>query len=319
MDGREDFDLIARLYYNLYLIRRVEEQIIYLYPSDKVKSPVHLSIGQESVSVGVCAALLPDDIAFGTYRGHALYLAKGGNLRSMMAELYGKVGGVARGKAGSMHLIDLAAGMMGTSAIVATTIPQAVGYAFWLRQKASRNVVVCFFGEGAMDEGVCHESLNFAALKQLPVLFVCENNQYAIYSHVRDRMKHVDLCARAHVYGMPATRIENGDTLQTYRTSFEAVQTMRGGGGPVFLECMTYRWRDHVGPGEDRVYKYRPDEELDRWIAMDQVRKLGEMLTQDERVVIEKVVDAEIARAIEFAESSPFPAAEELYLHVFND
>lgn len=308
---------LPTLYRSLYRIRRVEEQIIEYYPSDKIKSPVHLSIGQESVAVGVCAALAPHDIAFGTYRGHALYLAKGGDLRRMIAELYGKVDGCARGKAGSMHLIDMSVHMMGTSAIVSTTIPQAVGYAFALKSRKEKPIVVCFFGEGAMDEGVCYESLNFAALKKLPILFVCENNQYAIYSHIRERMPHPDPCERAQVFRIPNQRIEDGDTLQIRDASARAAAAIRDGAGPHFLECMTYRWRDHVGPDEDRKWKYRPDDELDRWIRNDEMAKLGRLLDTAEKKRIEQSVEAEIADAFAFAEASAFPGPEELATNVF--
>src|SRR5579862_1712328 len=256
-------DSLPALYRNLYRIRRVEEQIIEYYPTDKIKSPVHLSIGQESVAVGVCAALRPEDIAFGTYRGHALYLAKGGDLPQMIAELYGKVDGCARGKAGSMHLIDVAAGMMGTSAIVATTIPHAVGYALVAKMRKSDFIVVSVFGDGATDEGVYHESMNFAALKKLPILFVYENNQYAIYSHVRERMPAPNFRERAQAYRIPAALVEDGDTLAMHREVKRATGEIRSGHGPQFIEAQTYRWRDHVGPGEDRVYQYRPDAELD--------------------------------------------------------
>jgi TPP-dependent pyruvate/acetoin dehydrogenase alpha subunit len=310
-------DSLSALYRSLYRIRRVEEQIIEYYPTDKIKSPVHLSIGQESVAVGVCAALRPEDIAFGTYRGHALYLAKGGDLRRMVAELYGKVDGCARGKAGSMHLIDTSVNMMGTSAIVATTIPQAVGYAFALRSRKDKAIVACFFGEGAMDEGVCYESLNFAALKKLPILFICENNHYAIYSHIRDRMPHPNPCERAGVFRIPNERIEHGDTLRIRDVSFKAAAAIRAGEGPQFLECMTYRWRDHVGPDEDRKWKYRPDEELDSWIRNDEMARLGNMLDAGERKRIEQAVDSEIIDAFAFAEASPFPGPEELATHVF--
>lgn len=316
MNAVPDASLPA-LYRSLYRIRRVEEKIIDVYPSDAVKSPVHLSIGQESVAVGVCAALAPDDIAFGTYRGHALYLAKGGDMKRMIAELYGKIDGAARGKAGSMHLIDTGAHMMGTSAIVATTIPQAVGYAFALKARKATQIVVCFFGEGAMDEGVCYESLNFAALKKLPIFFVCENNHYAIYSHIRDRMPHPDPCERAGVFRIPHERIEGGNTLKIREASLRAVAAVRAGEGPRFIECMTYRWRDHVGPDEDRKWKYRPDEELDDWIRRDELKRLGEMLDPGEREKIEAAADAEIAAAFAFAERSPFPGPEELATNVF--
>ena len=310
-------DFLPALYRSLYRIRRVEEQIIEVYPTDAVKSPVHLSIGQESVAVGVCAALAPDDIAFGTYRGHALYLAKGGDMRRMVAELYGKVDGAARGKAGSMHLVDMSVHMMGTSAIVATTIPQAVGYAFALKARKATEIVVCFFGEGAMDEGVCYESLNFAALKQLPILFICENNHYAIYSHIRDRMPIAEPCARAASFRIPTEKIEHGDTLRIRDASTRAVAKIRAGEGPQFIECMTYRWRDHVGPEEDRKWKYRPDEELDAWIKRDEVARIAQMLDPAERQKIEAAAEAEIADAFDFAEKSAFPGPEELATNVF--
>ena len=305
------------LYRNLYRIRRVEEEIIRLYPSDRIKSPVHLSIGQEAVSVGICAALDPADIVFGTYRGHALYLAKGGDLNAMMAELYGKAGGSARGKAGSMHLIDLSVGMMGTSAIVATTIPQAVGYALAIKMRKQKTAVIVFFGDGATDEGVFHESLNFAALKQLPVLFVCENNGYAIYSPLRDRMPDANFCERAESYRIPANRIESGSTVEIRDATSEALGKIRSGNGPQFLECLTARWRDHVGPDEDRVWKYRPDDELDDWIARDDMARIAGELPTARRNEINADVESEIAEAIAFAEASPYPTEEEIFDHVF--
>ena len=172
-----------KFYSEIYRIRKTEEEVARIYPTDKIKSPIHLSIGQEAVSVGVCQALKVSDVVFGTYRGHALYMAKGGNLNKMVAELYGKKDGCARGKGGSMHMIDTEKNVMGTSAIVGTTLPVSVGYAFGLKVKKTNNIVATFFGDGATDEGVFHESMNFAALKKLPVLFVCENNSYAIHSH----------------------------------------------------------------------------------------------------------------------------------------
>ena len=310
-------EYIESLYQKIYLIRRVEEEIIRLYPTDKIKSPVHLSIGQESVSVGVCHNLKQDDIVFGTYRGHALYLAKGGNLPRMMSELYGKAGGCGRGKAGSMHLVDAEVGMMGTSAIVGTSIPQAVGYALALKMQKKNAVVTVFFGDGSTDEGVFTESLNFAALKNLPILFVCENNLYAIYSHIRDRMAGPGLCDRVRALGIKATTIPDGDIFQISDESQKAVMEIRSGQGPRFLECMTYRWRDHVGPGEDRVYHYRPDQELDEWIKKDQLSRLAQMIPDQKRAEIETCLEAEIAAAIQFAETDVFPSVEEVNDHVF--
>jgi len=208
--------------------------------------------------------------------------------------------------------------MMGTSAIVATTIPQAVGYAFALKTSKSKSIVTAFFGEGAMDEGVTYESLNFAALKKLPIFFVCENNNFAIYSHIRDRMPEPNPCERAGVFRIPAERIENGDVQKIRATSEKAVGEIRAGGGPRFIECMTYRWRDHVGPEEDRRWKYRPDAELDAWIKRDEVARVGGMLGKAARQKIENDVGAEIAEAFAFAEKSPFPGPDELSVNVFH-
>src|SRR5260221_2864111 len=265
----------------MYLIRRDEEEIIRLYPSDKIKSPVHLSIGQEAVSAAVCDHLERRDYVFGTYRGHALYLAKGGDVPRMMAELYGKVDGCARGKAGSMHLVDPAVGVMGTSAVVATGISNAVGAALALRMKKSPAIVACFFGEGAVDEGAFHESINFASLKKLPILFVCENNFYAIYSHVKDRLAGPGLCARARAYGVEAELIEAGDPLALHALVAVATEAVRRGQAPRFLECMTYRWRDHVGPTEDRQHPYPPDAELDQKMAADNLAGLCPLLSAE--------------------------------------
>ncbi len=309
--------LAARLYRSMFLIRRVEEEIVRLYPTDKIKSPVHLSIGQEAVSAAVCDHLERSDVVFGTYRGHALYLAKGGDVPRMMAELYGKVDGCARGKAGSMHLVDPSVNVMGTSAVVATGISNAVGAALALKMQRSKAIVVCFFGEGATDEGAFHESINFASLKKLPILFVCENNFYAIYSHVRDRMAGPGLRARSSAYGVEAELIEDHEPMKLHERAGAAVAAVRSGKGPRLIECMTYRWRDHVGPTEDRVHRYRPDAELDAKIEGDNLKIVGDLLQTDLRKSIEATEEKRVADAIAFAEASTFPEDQEIYDHVF--
>ncbi len=311
-----DAALPTRLYRSLYRIRRVEEEIARIYPTDKIKSPVHLSIGQEGVSVGVCEALEPHDVVFGSYRGHAMYLAKGGDLRRMLAELCGKVDGCARGKGGSMHLVDVVRGVMGTSAVVATTIPSAVGYAYAVKLRREHRVVVSFFGDGATEEGVFAESLNFAALKKLPVLFVCENNRYAIHTHQSRRQANQDICGRVRGYGIAAHRIEENDVLALHELATRLIGEIRAGGGPAFVECMTYRWLEHVGPGEDFALGFRERAEADTWKEGDPVKAVGGKLDAAARAQIEKEVEAEIAAAIDFAESSPFPPADELHRHV---
>jgi TPP-dependent pyruvate/acetoin dehydrogenase alpha subunit len=298
----------------------VEEEVARMYPTDKIKSPIHLSIGQEAVSVGVCAALQPDDVVFGTYRGHALYLAKGGDLPKMIAELYGKATGCAKGKGGSMHLIDTAAGVMGASAVVSTTIPQAVGYAYALKLRRKNAVVASFFGDGAVEEGAFHESMNFAVLKKVPVIFICENNFYAIHSRQGDRQPLNNICERARVYGMPAERIDNSDVLRIHALVQQAVDAIRcGDSGPRFFECLAYRWKEHVGPNEDFEAGYRVRSEAEPWFANDQVKRLGDLVEPMVRQQIEAEVEAEIHAAFAFAEQSPFPDDEELYTDMFKE
>ena len=312
--------LLERFYRSLFRIRRVEEEIAAVSSSDKIQSPVHLSIGQEAVSVGVCEALEPTDVAFGTYRSHAYYLAKGGDLKGMIAELYGKATGTAKGKAGSMHLIDTAHGVMGASAVVATTIPQAVGFAYAVQAQGKEIVVVSFFGDGAVEEGSFHESINFAALKKLPILFLCENNGYAILSSQRNRQALDNIPERVQGYGMPAERIEGNDLFQIYDRSKEAVDRIRQGkGGPYFFECRTYRWRDHVGPGEDFHLGYRARAEAEPWVTGDQLVRVSAMLDPSIQQRIEREVQQEIREAFQFAEESPFPDHEELYTDVFKE
>lgn len=311
---------LERIYRSLFRIRRVEEEVARVYPTDVIKSPVHLSIGQESVSVGLCEALRSDDAAFGTYRSHALYLAKGGDLRAMIAELYGKVTGCAKGKGGSMHMVDLAAGVFGSSAVVGTTIPHAVGYAYAVKLRREPRVVLCVFGDGAVDEGVFYESLNFAALKRLPVLFVCENNGYAIHTHQRLRQRLPEICARAAALGIPSDRIDDGDVIAIEDRARAAADAMRGtDAGPFFLECRTYRWKEHVGPGEDWALGYRDRAEAEPWIQNDQVKLVAARVSDAARRAIESEVEAEIADAFAFAAASPFPGPEELMRDVFRE
>lgn len=312
-------NLHARIYRSLLRVRRVEEEVARVYPTDKIKSPVHLSIGQEAVAVGICEVLRPDDIAFGTYRGHATYLAKGGDLKKMIAELYGKTTGCSKGKGGSMHLIDTAAGVMGTSAVVATTIPHAVGYAWSLKLLGRDSVVVSFFGDGAVEEGAFHESLNFAVLKRVPVLFVCENNFYAIHSHQRVRQPLSNIYERVRAYGMPSERVDDGDVFAIYERAKAAVAEIRSGCGPRFLECFVYRWKEHVGPGDDFHVGYRSRSEGEPWFERDPVRRVGEMLPPEVREAIEREVMVEVRDAFEFAERSPFPDSSELYADMFKE
>lgn len=311
-------DVLSRLYRDLRRIRRLEEQIVKVYHTDKIKSPVHLSIGQEAPSVGVCRALRATDVVFGTYRGHALYLAKGGDMKRMVAELYGKVSGLARGKAGSMHLADASVLMMGTSAIVATTIPHAVGYALAEKFRGRDTVVAVFFGDGASEEGVLHESANFAALHALPVLFVCENNFYAIHTPLKSRVPMPNYCARMEAYGIPSQKIFRNDVLKTMQVAEDLIRQMREGRiGPAFLEIETYRWREHVGPGEDWALGYRSREEAEPWIKGDEMERIGRQLDRAVREAVDLAIEEEVEAAFQFAEEANFPSEEELLADVF--
>ncbi len=300
-------DLKKQLYYKLLLLRRVEERIIANYPNREMKSPPHLYMGHEAVAVGVSAALKKTDLVFPYYRSHGWYLAKGGDLNAMMAELYGRETGCSKGWGGSMHLIDLKAGVMGTSAIVAGTISHAAGAAFALHYQGKDSVCVVSFGDGAIEEGVFHETLNFAALRKLPVIFVCENNLYATNTHIRDRQAQPEIFKHAESYGMPGVRIDGNDVLAVYEEAARAVTRARKGEGPTLIECMTYRYLEHCGINEDFELGYRTQQEAKDWHARDPLLKAKGFV--DEKEILR--MDAEIAKTIDaaftHAKSSEFP------------
>lgn len=316
MKGNSPED-IQTLYRAVRRIRRVEERIADIYPSDKIKSPVHLSIGQEAAAVGVIDLLHPTDAVAASYRCHAAYLAKGGDLKAMMAELYGKPAGCAGGRGGSMHLVAMEEGFLGASAVVATQIPHACGFALAFRRSRPGAVAVAFFGDGATEEGVFYESLNFAALRKLPVLFVCENNGLAIHTPLAKRWATERLCERVSSFGMPAVRVADGEVLSIRAAAAPLIAAMRDGGGPAFLECVTYRWREHVGPGEDYDAGYRDRRTLEEWQEKDPVARLGAAIPDALRASIDREIEREIEDAVAFAEASPPPAAGELLAHVF--
>ncbi len=296
-----------RLFRTALLIRLVEERIIDLYPSDCIQSPVHLSIGQEAVAVGVCEPLQRNDLLFGTYRGHAYYLARGGDLNAMFAELFGKIGGVSKGKAGSMHLAAPAVGMMGSSAVVASAIPHAVGAALAARVRNTNQVIVTAFGDGATEEGVYHESLNFAALHGLPVLFVCENNGLAVHASLAERQAY-RMIDQARLYGIPAETLTDGwDFLAIADATDALVREIRRDGRPRYLEVATYRSREHVGPAEDFGAGYRRRIGLEDWQDRDP------LIQDTDRIArLTPEITAEIDRAEAFARASPWPEHEDL-------
>ena len=292
-------------------IRLVEDYIAKIYSSDKIQSPVHLSNGQEAISVGVCAALEKLDLVFGTYRSHALYLAKGGCLKRMMAELYGKRTGCGGGKAGSMHLSAKEVGMMGASAIVGATIPHAVGAAYAAKLKKLNQVVVCFFGEGSTTEGAYHESLNFAAIHQVPLLLICENNGLAIFTKEHDTNAY-KVVEHARAYGIPAEHCSSGaDAEQVFTIAKENIAAIRAGSGPRLIEFKTFRYKQHVGPGDHSDLGGAAKEEYNAWISRDPLMSIFGL--DDEILKIE----LEIQEAVSFAEESDFPSIEDLYTHVY--
>jgi TPP-dependent pyruvate/acetoin dehydrogenase alpha subunit len=309
-------DLAMRLYRDMLRIRVLEERIVALYSQWEMRCPVHLSIGQEAAAVGSALALRASDYALSGHRSHGHYIAKGGSLPKMMAEIYGRATGCAQGKGGSMHLIDLDCGFLGSAPIVGSTIPIGVGTALGSRMRGEDRVTMVYFGDGAVETGVFHESLEFAALKKLPVVFLCENNLYSVYSplEVRQRSDRPILgLAKAH--GIEAHEGDGNDVEAVYRLAQAAVETARAGRGPVFLELATYRWREHCGPNYDNDIGYRTEAEFEEWRARCPIERQRKRLiakriaTAAELDAVAAEIGREIDAAFAFAKASPFPPA----------
>jgi pyruvate dehydrogenase E1 component alpha subunit len=315
--AQADPALVERLYHTLSLIRRSEERIAEVYPSDKIKSPIHLAIGQEFIVTAICDHLHASDYVAATYRGHGAYLAKGASLAEMVAEMYGKETGCAKGRGGSMHLISKEHRVIGTSAVVATGIPVAVGHAMAIKMQAKDDVVVCFFGDGATEEGCFLESVNFAALHKLPILFVCENNFYAIHEPIEKRWATPYLCERIATFGIKAQQFSQPDILALHHQAGAAIERIRSGQGPEFMECHAYRWREHVGPNEDFDQGYRDESEMAGWREQDPYACLAERIEPDTKARIDREIEQQIIAAFEFAESSAFPEPAELYRYAY--
>lgn len=313
---KTDQSLLLKMYRQMLRIRMIEDRLCELWDSEQLKSLVHLSTGQEAVAVGVCAALNTDDSAMSTHRCHAHYLAKGGSLKAMLAELAGKADGCCGGRGGSMHLIDPEVGMNLSVPLVGGSIPSAVGIGLAIKLKGQKRVSVAFLGDGAVEEGVFWESLNFASVFKLPVVFVCENNLYATHSHILKRQPSMDIAERISPHGIYSVKVDGNNALAVYLESKKMVGLARDGQGPSFLEAKTYRWKEHWGSGEDWHLGYRSKEEGDRWrercpikIAKEYLDTLGQGENLDWRG-IEDSIRAEIEEAIEFAISSPEPIKE---------
>lgn len=319
-----DRELGRRLLGDMIRIRRAEETLADLYPAQEMRTPTHFSIGQEAVAVGVCAALHLTDVIYSGHRCHAHYLAKGGDLDAMVAELYGKETGCARGRGGSVHLSDPAVGVLASSAILGQTMAVAVGTALAFAMDSLPRVAVCFFGDGTVEEGIFHETLNFAVVKKVPVLFVCENNGYSTHTRLDVRQPaSVTIRARAASYGLPAQAVDGNDVFAVHDASQTALGHCRSGAGPAFLECATYRWREHVGPLWDHDKGYRSKAEVDAWIARCPIKSATARLlregacTQADVDAMTRASQDAVNRAVAAAKAAPFPAVEDLTLGTY--
>ncbi|OGP70273.1 MAG: dehydrogenase [Deltaproteobacteria bacterium RBG_13_58_19] len=316
-------ETLKRLDYEMLRIRALQLRIDALYLDDEMKTPVHLCIGQEAIPVGVCAHLSREDFISSNHRGHGHYLAKGGNLKALVAELYCKETGCSKGRGGSMHLVDVAVGHYGSSSIVGGGIPIATGLGLAIKMRGQPRVSVAFFGDGAADEGVLYESINFAVLKRLPVLFVLENNRYSVCSHVSTRQK-----GEYVFHAMPpdllfTAKIDGNDVLRVYEQAGAAVARARDGLGPSFLECQTYRLWGHAGCRSQEPKGYRDPEEMEQWRARCPLAVLEErllsagMIDRGEIEEMENKIAEELDEAFACARQDPLPARRDLPLHLF--
>jgi acetoin:2,6-dichlorophenolindophenol oxidoreductase subunit alpha len=314
--------LLLRMYRSMLLIRATEERIAQLVDEQRFGCPTHLYTGQEAIAAGVCAALNRTDYIFGGHRSHGHYLAKGGDLRAMIAEVFGKASGCARGRGGSMHLIATEVGLLGTVPLVAATIPISVGSALASKLRGDGRVSVAFFGDGATEEGHFHESLNLAAVQRLPVIFVCENNSYSSHMPLLDRRAEDNIYKSGEAHGIPGIRIDGNDVVLVYQSTADAVRRARSGDGPTLVECRTYRWRGHVGASFDTDVGVKRKDEMREWLPKDPVARTRTQLSalnvsEADFLAIEDETTKAVEDAVEFAIASPYPSESELSQSVF--
>jgi pyruvate dehydrogenase E1 component alpha subunit len=313
----------SELFHTMLRIRMVQESIESCYLQDEMKTPVHLCIGQEAVAAGVCAALSREDYIASNHRGHGHYLAKGGDLRALIAELHGRVDGCSGGYGGSMHLIDTSVGHMGSSSIVGGCIPIGTGLGLAIKMKKTRQVCAVFFGDGASDEGVLYESLNFAILKKLPVIFVFENNGWSVCSGVDARHVGQNIFHYAPQDLLMTRKIDGNDAVVVYEAINEAVGRAKSGLGPSFIECVTYRILPHAGCAAQDAKGYRGQEEIDMWRSRCPVEKLRNTLIEEnilsskDIAILEKEIALEIEEAFVLAKNSPKPNSADLKKNLF--
>lgn len=311
-------DKILYLYRSMVLIRRFEDKAYELFSQNLIPGTLHLYAGQEAVAAGVCGALRGDDYVESTHRGHGHCIAKGADVKRMMAELMGKRDGCCKGKGGSMHIADFNVGILGAEGIVGAGLPIAVGAALSCKLQGLDRVVACFFGDGAANNGTFGESLNMAAIWKLPVVFVCENNLYAMSVPYFKAFAVENIAGRAEGYGLPGVVVDGMDVLKVYQAAAVAVDRARRGEGPTLIECKTYRWRGHSRLKSHESKLYAPDE-YERWRKRDpiEVFKAKGLLSREEVSAIEEEVEALIDEAVEYALNSPYPEPEEAVKDIY--
>jgi pyruvate dehydrogenase E1 component alpha subunit len=311
---------MVEIYRKMLEIRLFEEKVFELYGQNVVPGTIHLYAGEEAVAVGVCETLREDDYIVSTHRGHGHCLAKGARLDRTMAEIMGKETGYCKGKGGSMHIADFSVGMLGATAVVGAGIPIATGAGLSIKLRETDQVVACFFGDGASNQGTFHEGINMAAIWKLPVLYVCENNLYAMGTRQTQIMAIRDVAKRAEAYGIPGITVDGNDALAVYKAAQEAVDRARGGEGSTLIECKTYRQKGH---SRWDPAAYRPREEVEDWLRRDPIRRMSKhlldakCLSETEAAKIEKETEAAVEGAVEFAVASPYPKPEEALEDVY--
>ncbi len=319
-------NLLKNLYQTMVKIRLCEESLVRPILKGEIKTPCHLYTGQEAIATGVCANLNKEDYVFSTHRGHGHYLAKGGNLNKLIAEIFTKETGCSRGRGGSMHINAKEVGFLGSSPIVAGTISLAVGTALSSKIRGEKKAVVSFFGDGATGEGVLYESLNFAALKKLPIIFVCENNLYSTHLPIRECRPPHPIYKIAEPFGIKTFQADGNDVIEVYKKVKESVSFCRKGKGPVFIEFLTYRLRGHVGPDDNIQGEHaeiRPIMEVKEWKKKEPIKRFEnyllkkKILTEEEIKTIKREMEKEIKNAYKFAKESPNPKTDDLNKYVF--
>jgi pyruvate dehydrogenase E1 component alpha subunit len=322
LKAAEDRTCLTSLFITMHRIRLFEEMLATLIEAGEIKTPCHLYIGQEAVATGICAALGQDDTVWGCHRSHGHYLAKGGDMNALMAEILGKATGCSMGRGGSMHVFDLRVGILGTVPLVGATIPLATGAALAYKIQKQARVSVAFFGDGATEEGVFHESMNLAAAQRLPVVFVVENNLYASHLHILERRGQDNIAMSAGAHGMAGKVLDGNDVEAMRRAAQEAVARAKNGEGPTLLEARTFRWRGHVGPSWDMDVGVQRNDMLQEWLPRDPIAQTRARLltlggTSRELDALVAQAQAEVDASVRFARESQYPDPETVSDHVF--